>query len=65
MVTWTFDLFALFVGIIIGTFIGAFIVMFTEMKDGGAWDKGFSDGFDFKRNLEDAKAVLQKVKEDK
>ena len=35
-----------------------------EMRDGGAWSKGFSEGFDLKCKLEDAKDVLLKVKED-
>lgn len=64
MVTWTFDLVALIIGVILGIFIGAFVVLFVEMKDGGAWDKGFSDGFDLKCKLEDAKNVLTKIKED-
>ncbi len=64
MVTWTFDLAAFIVGVILGMFIGAFVVLFEEMRDGGAWSKGFSDGFDLKCKLEDAKNVLMKVKED-
>lgn len=63
MVTWTFDLTAFIVGVILGIFIGAFVVLFVEMRDGGAWTKGFSDGFDLKCKLEDAKNVLLRVKE--
>lgn len=64
MVTWTFDLVALIIGFFLGMFAGAFISLYVEMRDGGAWEKGFSAGFDLKHKLEDAKNVLLKVKED-
>ena len=64
MITWTFDLRALIIGFGLGMFAGAFIFLYVEMRDGGAWDKGFSAGFDLKCKLEDAKNVLLKVKED-
>lgn len=64
MVTWTFDLRALIIGFVLGMFVGAFIFLYAVMRDGGAWDKGFSAGFDLKCKLEDAKNVLLKVKED-
>lgn len=64
MVTWTFDLTAFIVGVILGIFIGSLAVLFGEMRDGSAWSKGFSDGFDLKCNLRDAKEVLLKIKED-
>lgn len=64
MVTWTFDLLALLVGIIIGIVIGGLIFILFEMRDGGSWSKGFSDGFDLKCNFRDLKEILQKAKED-
>lgn len=64
MVTWTFDLLALLVGIIIGMVIGGLAFTLIEMRDGGSWSKGFSDGFDLKGNLCDLKEILQKAKED-
>ena len=64
MVTWTFDLITLFVGIVVGIIIGALVVLLTEMRDGGSWSNGFSDGFDLKCNLRDLKEILQKAKED-
>ena len=64
MVTWTFDLLALLVGIVIGMLVGVFITIYVEMRDGGSWSKGFSDGFDLKCNLRDLKDILKKAKED-
>lgn len=65
MVTWTFDLLALFVGIIIGIAIGGLAFTLIEMRDGGSWSKGFNDGFDLKSNLRDLKEIVKKVKEGK
>lgn len=64
MVTWTFDLRALIIGFVLGMLAGAFITLYEEMRDGGAWGKGFSDGFDLKCNLRDAKEIFLKIKED-
>lgn len=64
MVTWTFDLLALLVGIVIGVAIGALAFALIEMRDDGSWSKGFSDGFDLKCNLRDLKEILQKAKGD-
>ena len=64
MVTWTFDLNALVIGFVLGMFAGAFIVLYAEMRDGGAWDKGFSAGFDLRCNLRDVKDMLMKIKEE-
>ena len=63
MVTWTFDLVALLVGIVIGAVIGVLTFALVEMRDGGSWSKGFNDGFDLKCNLRDLKEILQKAKE--
>lgn len=65
MVTWTFDLLALLVGIIIGIVIGGLGFTLIEMRDGGSWSKGFNDGFDLKCNLRDLKEILQKTKEER
>ena len=64
MVTWTFDLLALLIGIVIGAAIGALAFALIEMRDGGSWSNGFNDGFDLKCNLRDLKEILQKAKED-
>ena len=64
MVTWTFDLRASIIGFVLGMFAGAFILLYIETRDGGAWDKGFSEGFNLRCNLRDAKEVLLKIKED-
>ncbi len=64
MVTWTFDLLALLIGIVIGAAIGMLSFLLIEMRDGGSWSKGFSDGFDLKCNLRDLKQILQKANED-
>lgn len=44
MVTWTFDLVALSIGFMVGILVGGLLFAFMEMRDGGAWDKGFFDG---------------------
>lgn len=44
MVTWTFDLLALSIGFIVGILVGGLLFAFVEMRDGGAWDKGFFEG---------------------
>ena len=64
MVTWTFDLLALLVGIVIGAAIGMLSFLLIEMRDGGSGSNGFSDGFDLKCNLRDLKDILKKAKED-
>lgn len=46
LITWTFDLTALIVGWAAGVVTGAFIVVVSEMRDGGAWGKGFFEGCD-------------------
>lgn len=42
--TWTFDFIALFVGFVIGILIGGISAIAYEMREGGAWSKGFYDG---------------------
>lgn len=44
MVTWTFDLLALFIGFTVGLLLGGLLFAFMEMRDGGAWAKGFFEG---------------------
>lgn len=44
MVTWTFDLLALSIGFIVGILVGGLLFAYMEMRDGGAWDKGFFEG---------------------
>ena len=46
MVTWTFDLLALFIGFAVGLLLGVLLFAYMEIRDGGAWDKGFFDGCD-------------------
>lgn len=48
MVTWSFDLVALLVGVAIGMLIGIIIVCVGEMREGGGWSKGFFDGCEAK-----------------
>lgn len=45
MVTFTFDILALLIGLIIGLLGGAVLVLFVEMHDGGAWDRGWHEGY--------------------
>lgn len=52
MVTWTFDLLALSIGFAVGMFFGCAILLFAEMRDGGAWSKGFYEGCDAKHIIE-------------
>lgn len=44
MVTWTFDLLALFIGFTVGTLVGGLLFAFAEMREGGAWARGFFEG---------------------
>ena len=46
LITWTFDLTALFIGWAVGMLMGVLVVVLSEMRDGGAWSKGFFDGCD-------------------
>ena len=64
MVTWTFDLTALFVGFIVGMFIGAFVCLFTLLRDGGSWDVGFNDGCKLKNIAERLERLVETKKEE-
>ena len=55
MVTFTFDLAALFVGLCIGLVLGTLITVLVEMRDGGAWSKGFNDGCYLKNAVKEMK----------
>ena len=44
MVTWTFDLVALLIGFAVGFLLGGLLCISVEMRDGGAWAKGFFEG---------------------
>ena len=48
MVTWSFDLVALLVGVAIGMIIGIVIVCVGEMREGGGWSKGLFEGCEAK-----------------
>ena len=61
MVTWTFDLLAFDVGIIVGILFAGFIVCFAEMRD-KSWSEGFSSGFDAKKFVEKLEESKKKEK---
>jgi hypothetical protein len=65
MVTWTFDLTALIVGFIAGLFVGALGCCLIEMRDGGSWSKGFSEGFNVKCTVEKLERVIKEMREKK
>lgn len=46
LITWTFDLTALFIGWAVGMLMGVLVCALSEMRDGGAWSKGFFEGCD-------------------
>ena len=52
MVTWTFDLAALIVGVIVGIFLMGTVFLIVYLRDGGAWSIGFSEGCEAKRFVE-------------
>ena len=52
MITWTFDLTALFIGWAVGMLMGVLVVVLSEMRDGGSWSKGFFDGCDKKHLID-------------
>ena len=49
MVTWTFDLVTLSIGIMIGIVIGGGIALYGLLRDGGLWSIGFMEGAEFKQ----------------
>ena len=62
MVTWTFDLVAVVVGFLVGVSIGSLIVLLIEMREGGAWSKGFYEGCDLRLKIEDINSVADYAK---
>lgn len=46
LITWTFDLTALFIGWVVGMLMGVLVVALSEMREGGSWSKGFFQGCD-------------------
>ena len=52
MVTWTFDLVTMLVSLFVGFLLGMGLFLLIEWRDGGAWDKGFSAGFEAKKAIE-------------
>lgn len=45
MITLTFHVATLLIGVLIGFFIGAGIVLLLIFRNNGAWDIGFSEGW--------------------
>ena len=45
MVTITFDLAALLIGLGIGIIIGGIMFCYVEMREGGPWSQGWTDGY--------------------
>lgn len=62
MVTWTFDLTAVIAGFLVGFFIGGLIVLLIEMREGGAWSKGFYEGCDLRNKIEDINSAVDYAK---
>ena len=46
MITLSIDLAALVIGLLIGAILGAVIVLWAELRDGGAWDRGYHTGWE-------------------
>lgn len=59
MITLSIDLAAFVIGLIIGIMFGAVIVLWGELRDGGAWDRGYhagwESGYKCKANIEKPK----------
>jgi len=62
MVTWTFDLLALFIGFFVGFLLGGLFFAIMETLDGGAWSKGFYEGCDLRNKIEDINSVADYAK---
>ena len=62
MVTWTFDLVAVTAGFLVGVFTGSLIVLLIEMREGGAWSKGFYEGCDLRHKIEDINSMADYAK---
>ena len=67
MVTWTFDLAALVAGFIAGVAFGVLLFLFVEFRNGGAWSKGFYEGWDSKHDYQEQrhKKELNELKKEK
>ena len=63
MVTWTFDLCALFIGLMIGMVVGATCVAFIFLLDGGLWSKGFDEGCNLEHAIESMNDLVERAKE--
>lgn len=46
MITLSIDIVALMIGLIVGILFGAVIVLWAELRDGGAWDRGYHSGWE-------------------
>jgi len=64
MITWTFDLNALLVGIFIGVVVGSFITLCIVMRNGGSWSSGFNDGCHLKRIVERLENLVEAKNEE-
>lgn len=65
MVTWTFDLVAILAGFLAGFIIGSFAVLLVEMREGGAWSKGFYEGCNLKHKIEDINKAADYARKNK
>jgi len=63
MVTWTFDLLALIVGVVLGVLVMGTIFLIMYLHDGGAWSIGFSEGYEAKRFVEKLQESKKKKEE--
>jgi gas vesicle protein len=64
MVTWTFDLNALLIGIFIGMVVGSLIALCIMMRTGGSWSIGFNDGCHLKRIVERLERLVETKEEE-
>lgn len=62
MVTWTFDLVAILVGFLAGSIVGSLVVLLVEVRDGGAWSKGFYEGCDLSHKIDDINSAADYAK---
>lgn len=46
MITLSIDHAAFFIGLFVGIILGAVIVLWAELRDGGAWDRGYHTGWE-------------------
>ena len=64
MVTWTFDLNALLIGVFIGMVVGSLIAFYVMLRTGGSWSSGFNDGCHLKRIVERLERLAEAKKEE-